>query len=107
MLDVEQCMCGTHGERGFLSLPPSMMQHLNEEEDDDDDDDEVPILQDLDLIPIGERSEDNVVDDAITKNNLNDDNDNGANNNNSSNQHHQQLPRVPVTILTGFLGSGT
>ena len=82
------------------------MQHLNEE---DDDDDEVPILQDLDLISIGERSEDDVgVVDDITKNNLNDDNDNGANNNNTSNnQHHQQLPRVPVTILTGFLGSGT
>ena len=79
-----------------------MMQHQNEEEEDDDD---VPILQDLDLISIGERSDDNVgvVDDDITKNNLND--DLPANDNN--NQHHQQLPRVPVTILTGFLGSGT
>ena len=81
------------------SVHSSMMQHLNEEEDD-----EVPILQDLDLISIGERSTtDGVVDDDITKNNLN--NDLPANNN--TNQHHQQLPRVPVTILTGFLGSGT
>ena len=89
-------------------MQDKMMQHLNEEEEEDDDN-EVPILQDLDLISIGERSDDDdgVVDD-ITKNNLkNDDNGNGANNNNTSNQHHQQLPRVPVTILTGFLGSGT
>ena len=93
-------------EKFSCMMQDKMMQHLNE---DDDDDDEVPILQDLDLISIGERSDDDdgVVDD-ITKNNLkNDDNGNGANNNNTSNQHHQQLPRVPVTILTGFLGSGT